>query len=53
MIDSPVLIKTPNDRIGKWRYIKQHPGSRPYPYMRPAFNEVINGFDNYVKNYYP
>ena len=52
-IDSPVLIKTPDDAIGKWRYIKKHSGSAPKPYIRPAFNEVVNGFDDYVKNYYP
>ena len=52
-INASVLIKTPDDAIGKWVYIKDHPGSIDKPYIRPAFNEVINNFEDYVKNYYP
>ena len=52
-VNSSVLIKTPDDAKGKWRYIGMHPGSDPKPYMRPAFNEVINNFDDYAANYYP
>tara|TARA_R110002020_G_scaffold83406_1_gene207566 strand:- start:3720 stop:4163 length:444 start_codon:yes stop_codon:yes gene_type:complete len=52
-INASVLIKTPDDSVGKWRYIKQHPGSDPKPYLRPAFNEIINNFDGYVKEYFP
>tara|TARA_R100000742_G_C4249174_1_gene67683 strand:- start:83 stop:526 length:444 start_codon:yes stop_codon:yes gene_type:complete len=51
-IDSPVLIKTPNDARGKWRYIKRHSGSEPKPYMRPAFNEVKDKFDEYISPYF-
>ena len=52
MINSPVLIKTPNDRNGKWRYIKMHNGSKEKPYLRPAFNEVKNNFSTYIKPYF-
>tara|TARA_R100000781_G_scaffold62946_3_gene39923 strand:+ start:1850 stop:2287 length:438 start_codon:yes stop_codon:yes gene_type:complete len=52
MINSSVLIKTPDDAKGKWVYIKEHKGSRPYPYMRPAFNEVKNRFNDYVLPYF-
>ena len=52
MINSPVLIKTPDDAKGKWRYIKMHGGSQPKPYLRPAFNEVVNKFDEYALPYF-
>ena len=52
MIDSPVLITTPNDAKGKWRYIKMHKGSRAKPYLRPAFNEIKNRFDEYALPYF-
>ena len=52
MINSPVLIKTPDDAKGKWRYIKMHGGSPPKPYLRPAFNEVVNKFDDYTLPYF-
>ena len=51
-VNSPVLIKTPDDAKGKWRYIGMHPGSDPKPYMRPAFNEVKNRFDEYILPYF-
>jgi hypothetical protein len=52
MIDSPVLIKTKDDAKGKWRYIKEHSGSRAKPYMRPAFDEVIGKLDTYFDPYF-
>ena len=51
-IDSPVLIKTPDDAKGFWRYIGRHRGSDPKPYMRPAFNEVKDRFDEYISPYF-
>ena len=52
MINSPVLIKTPDDATGKWVYIKMHGGSKEKPYLRPAFNEVKNRFADYVSPYF-
>ena len=52
MINSPVLIKTPDDAKGVWRYIKMHKGAKAKPYLRPAFNEIKNRFDDYAKPYF-
>tara|TARA_R100000152_G_C6763573_1_gene188022 strand:+ start:998 stop:1462 length:465 start_codon:yes stop_codon:yes gene_type:complete len=52
MINSPVLIKTKDDAKGKWRYIKEHPGSRAKPYMRPAFDEVTGKLDTYFEPFF-
>jgi phage gpG-like protein len=52
MINSPVLIKTPDNAKGFWRFIKMHRGSKAKPYLRPAFNEVLQNMESYITPYF-